>query len=217
MTDSTFSNFDRFSKLISNQIILISANLSELIKLTYQIKKYLIKIKNLLFKESSSELHDLINSIIINNNRVFYSIITSFRKSNRFKFIESQRFSENGIVNRTTLLSNFRHFYQKSADYRQSTEYLNYINRQDCYRHFSKKIENVSFEKNSFKEIRFFIEYEDNLSIVFNVSKFSKFRSDNISFKIKFLRLILTNNSTIFSSDTEILFKVEIMSDSDAS
>ena len=85
---------------------------------------------------------------------MFCSIITSSKKSNGSKFIESQRFSENWISNRTTLLPNSRHFYQKSVDYKQSTKYLNYNNRQNSYKQFSKKIENVLFKKNSFKQVR---------------------------------------------------------------
>ena len=169
-----------------------SINVSALIKSVYHIKKYLAKTKNHLSKKSSNEILDLIDSLINNNTRSSSSIFTSIRTTNRFKSIESQRFSDDWIVNRTFLFSDLRDFHQKSTKYRTSLKYLNYIDRKESYKQSSEEIESISSNDNSSKKVRF---ADDNYQLKFCALKSSKFRIESSSFNIKSLRLIASSNS----------------------
>ena len=166
-----------------------------MIKSVYHIKKYLAKTKSHLSKKSSNEIFDLIDSLINNNTRSSFSIFSSIRTINRFKSIESQRFSDDWIVNRTSLLSDLRDFHQKSTKYKTSLKYLNYIDRKESYRQFSEEIESISSDDNSSKKVRF---ANDNYQLKLCALKSSKFRIESPSFNIKSLRLIVNSNSNSF-------------------
>ena len=161
-----------------------------MIKSVYHIKKYLAKTKSHLSKESSNEILDLIDSLISNNTRSSFSIFSSIRTTNRSKSIESQRFSDDWIVNRTFLLSDFRDFHQKSTEYRTSLKYLNYIDRKESYRQSFEEIESISFDDNSSKKVKFADELQ------FCAFKSFKFRIESSSFNIKSFRLIASVNSS---------------------
>ena len=179
------------------QVNLNSINVSALIKSVYHIKEYLAKTKSHLSKKSSNEILSLIDSLISNNTRSSFSTFTSIRTTNRFKSIESQRFSDDWIVNRTSLLSDLRDFHQKSTEYRTSLEYLNYIDRKESYRQSSEEIESISSDDNSSKKVRF---ADDSYQLKPCVPKFSRFRIESPSFNIKPLRLI-ASFSVNFSKD----------------
>ena len=93
-----------------------------IVNFAYQVHDYLFIIKFDLLKKISKDVHILMKCLMYHHRRTA-SIVITFRFTKRIKSIEKTTFSNDWVVNRTSLLKNLKKLHEHSENYRQNIEY----------------------------------------------------------------------------------------------